>query len=291
MDNIVSFDDIDSERDIAAYQTGLPRIVLEGVDDLRFFKHYWFHQLIGSFEFVEAGDIVTGGGCTSVMQAVEESKKDNIPAFGIWDRDTLFREKKWGSLFETDDAVFHAATSGSDFYTTLRWEVEAYLLEPDFLDAWLRSCQKKMGSSPVNTEAVAIAIEECENLLKAHRYFATAHHCRKPVSNGFSVHLEADAFVSECNSALAELEDDGTLPTLIDEFVATVVRAAPSSAVSRLSWLLKYVDTKRLIMRLGQRFKSFEEIRWLLAEFMRQSNRRPQEIEQKLYQLRDSMAA
>jgi hypothetical protein len=291
MSNVVPFEEFDNEHEIAAYQIGLPRIVLEGMDDVRLFRTYWFPHMIDSFEFVEAGDIVDGGGCTAVKEAVTKSKQDNIPAFGIWDRDTFFRTMDWNALFEVDDAAFCVASSGQDFYTTLRWEVEAYLLEPDLLPAWLRSHRRPPGNAAQCAAAIEIAVDECEHLLRAHRFFATAHQCGKPIPPAYFLDCPTHKFMAACDEALSKLTHDGSLVAAVDGYVEAIIRAAPSDPPGRLLWLLRYVDTKRLLARLTKRFKAEPEVRWFLAELMLQGNRRPSEIERKLLELRDTLAA
>ena len=291
MTNVVSFDQFEDEQEITAYQIGLPRIVLEGMDDVRLFRTYWFSHMIDSFEFVEAGDIVEGGGCTAVNDAVQKSKRDNIPAFGISDRDTFFRSMNWEALFAVDEADFTAASSGQDFYTTLRWEVEAYLLEPDLLPAWIRSHRRPPGNAAQCMAAVTNAVEESEHLLRAHRFFATAHHCGIKVAPAYFSDRTTNTLLGACDVALANLAHDGALAAAVDGYVEAIIAAAPTDHAERLLWLLRYVDTKRLLVRLTKRFKAEPEVRWFLAELMLQGNRRPVEIERKLLEVRSKMAA
>ena len=291
MANVVSFSEFENERDIEAYQSGLPRIVLEGVDDLRLFRTYWFPHLIDRFQFIEANEIVGGGGCTAVIAAVEASKQDNIPAFGFVDRDRLFRVKEWATLFDVDASAFTTAASNNDFYTTLRWEVEAYLLEPDLLSAWLRSFCQPPARPEQSASAVARAVYECEQLLKAHRYFATAHHCGVPVGDEHFLDRPISQLLSACDEALRRLNHDGTVAAAVDSYVDIIMKAAPADPGPRLVWLLQYVDTKRLLVRLTTRWRGNGDIRWFLAECMHQSNTRPQEIERKLLEVYDTLAA
>lgn len=290
MSNVISLNDFENERDIEAYHIGLPRIVLEGVDDLRLFKNYWFPHLIDRFQFVEASEIVGGGGCTAVSAAVEASKQDNIPAFGFVDRDRHFRLKEWATLFDVDASAFKNATSNNDFYTTLRWEVEAYLLEPQLLSAWLRSyCQPaRLGQI---SSAVARTVSECEQLLKAHRFFATAHECGVSIANEYFKDRSVSLLLTACNQALERLNHDGTVAAAVDSYVDTIIQAAPTDLGPRLLWLLQYVDTKRLLVRLTTKWRGSGDIRWFLAECMYQSNTRPEEIEQKLLEVSDTLAA
>lgn len=289
MANVVSFDSFDDESEIATYHAGLPRIVLEGQDDVRLFKTYWFPSFIDSFEFVEAADIVEGRGCTAVCNAVLRSRQDNIPAFGISDRDHLFRTMNWALLFTVDNLQFEAGTRSDDFYTTLRWEVEAYLLEPDLLPAWVRSYRKKPGSDAQCAAALSEAIDECEHLLRANRFFATAHACGENIPEKYFSDRRAHELAAACADGLRRLADSNEVTKEIDKLTDAVLEAAPSEPSARLQWLLRYVDTKRLLVRLQRRFQANPEVRWFLAELMLQSDRRPHELEGKLAEFRDQV--
>jgi hypothetical protein len=289
MSNIVSFEQFETEQDIAPYQLGLPRIILEGKDDVRLFEKYWFHHMIDSFKFVEAGEIVAGGGCTAVRDAVALSRQNNIPASGISDRDHLFRTKDWPALFEIDDDAFVARTSDETFYTTLRWEVEAYLLEPDLLPAWVRSLRKPPGSDALCAAAVAHAVDECEHLLKTHGFFAAAHDQGKALKPQYFCNKVARDLPDAATQALAVLNHNPSVVELVDALVAEVLSAAPAEPSARLRWLLRYVDTKRLLDRLARRYAAEPEVRWFLAELMKHGNTRPPELERRLNVLRDRL--
>jgi hypothetical protein len=291
MSNVISFDQFESEHDIEPYQLGLPRIILEGQDDVRLFSQYWFTHLIDTFKFVEAGDVVDGSGCTAVRNAVEASIAENIPACGIADRDHLFRTKDWPALFETDDDAFFATTSDDDFYTTLRWEVEAYLLEPDLLPSWVRSHRNPPGTDALCNQALAHAIDECEHLLQTHSYFATAHHVGKKINPQHFKGISTPELPAACTNALNNLAHDGSVVHVLVPLVSQVLASAPTEPGARLRYLLRYVDTKRLLDRLACRFAAEPEVRWFLAELMRRSNERPAEIERRILDFRDRLEA
>ncbi len=288
MVNVASFEEFDDERQIAAHQIGLPRVVLEGQDDVRLFRMYWFRHLAGSFEFVEAKELTNAAGCSAVEAAVVASREvDGIPAFGFVDRDTFFRSKKWHLLFAIDDAAFAEATTSEDLHTTSRWEVEAYLLEPDLIASLSRSLAKRRPAAEhVGDVPLRIAIEECENLLQAQRMLGAAHVCRVKYADGHFVDLSGAEFIAACEAELSGLELGHATAAEIAERVDAVLAAAPDEPAARLRWLLRYVDTKRLIRRLSRRLEVQPEVRWFLAEMMLQSNRRPAELEGKLSQIK-----
>lgn len=291
MSNVFSFEAFEDEHEIDVYQTGLPRIVLEGQDDVRLFRTYWFPHMLDSFDFVEAADIVDGGGCAALRNAVLKSRQDNIPAYGFSDRDLMFRLKKWDLLFLPDDAAFEAATRDADLYVTLRWEVEAYLLEPDLLPSWVRSHRAPPGSPALCASALAQAVDECEHLIGTHRFFAAAHACGLKTKPQHFCDRAANELVGACATALGNLPAGAPTAQIVDPLIETVLQAAPNEKAARLQWLLRFVDTKRLIDRLERRFRAKPEVRWFLAELMLQGDRRPKEIEERLLELKDQLAA
>ena len=68
MSNIVSFDEYADDRQIAAHQLGLPRVVLEGRSDLNLFKEYWFTKQRESLEFICADDLEAVMNLQSVVR-------------------------------------------------------------------------------------------------------------------------------------------------------------------------------------------------------------------------------
>lgn len=283
-ENVLSFEDFESERQIAAFQTALPRVVLEGGDDVVLFKRFWFPDFLDRFEFVKAADLIQGEGCTAVKTAVEKSQQDGIPAFGLTDRDWLFRSSKWDLLFATDDGVFDAATADADCATNSRWEIEAYLLEPDTLPSWVRGHHKTPpGSEAECASALQRAIDECEHLLHAQRWFGAAHSCGAGVANGHFCNRPPAEFNAAWQRELAGIPDGAATAQEIGTHIAEVLRLAPTVPAERLRWLLRYVDTKRLVLRLEHRLSvKGGKVKWALADLMLQTGRRPEELERRL---------
>ena len=58
-----------------------------------------------------------------------------------------------------------------------------------------------------------------------------------------------------------------------------VRQAAPTTPADRLVFLLRYVDTKRLLGRLQQRLKLRDGAHWGLQAQMAREGRRPRELE------------
>lgn len=283
-ENVVPFDAFEDELEISAHQVALPRIVLEGGEDVVLFKRYWFFDFLDRFEFVQANDMGVGAGASAVGEAVTASQAAGIPAFGLFDRDCLFKRADWPMMFSVDDAAFDAATADAHTATNRRWEIEAYLLEPELIPRWVRSHHRQAPASQAECDsAVDRAIEECESLLAAQPYLATAHCCGVGVPDGQYCDREPHEFVAACGVDLGGLNDQLGTQGAIATHIAEVMQAAPATPADRLRWLLRYVDTKRLILRLRHRLSIGQgRHKWILAEFMEQRGMRPVELEQRL---------
>lgn len=282
-DNIVSFDEFENELQITSQQSEIPRIVLEGGDDVVLFKR-WFFDLLDRLEFVQAANVGVGNGCTAVGEAVTQLLASGVPAFGLTDRDKLFREANWPLLFAVDDAAFAAATEQEHSAINSMWEIEAYLLDPALIPGWVRSHHRHAPASEADCNAaITSAVDECETLLRAQPWLATAHRCGEGIPNGKYCGDAGHVFTARWTEELGNLADaDGTAAT-VGAHVADVLRNAPPSPPDRLRWLLRYVDTKRLVMRLSHRLLLVQaRHKWVLAEFMASRGMRPQELEDRL---------
>jgi hypothetical protein len=187
--------------------------------------------------------------------------------------------------------VFRAGTKDDAFYTTLRWEIEAYLLEPDLLPSWPRSHRSPPGNPAMCAAALANAIDECEHLLQTSGFFAAAHHCGIATKPEHFADKVAHDLAAACDEALVKLEIGAEAANVVSDLVGAALAQAPLGLDDRLRWLLRYVDTKRLLSRLSRRFEAQKEIRWPFAELMLQRNRRPRELEVRLECLRDTLVA
>lgn len=285
-DNVAMFDEFDDVHQIAASHLGLPRIVLEGKDDVRLFKQYWFTGYMDRVDFVEASELVAGSGCTAVAAAVVKSRtEDSIPAYGLVDRDWLFRNRHWDHLFATKDADFEAATTTDAFYTTRRWEIEAYLLEPDLIASVVRSFTRTPHRSEAEcSAALGQALQELQQMLHAQRMYVAFHVAGVGLPPQHFVHKLADELEAACEEALGHLADEGgqAAAAIVAPLVQAVVGASPISPPERWTWFLRFVDTKRLMARLDKRFGTVGDVRWFLAEIMQVGDRRPAELEKRI---------
>jgi len=280
--NVVPFSDFANDRQIQAHQLGLPRVILEGGDDVRLFTE-WFGHLNEELEFVEAKQVGPGGGCTGVGPAVRISREeDGIPAVGIVDRDAIHRTHRWATMFETDDAVFAREARTESIYTTTLWEVEAYLIRPELLSEWVSAQARRLPSATdVRNEAVSRTIEECEALLSATPFYGAAHALgtvRVPPAHFHST-PHSDLASACANHDASQDPDHQQIAAEIEALIASIRASAPASGPERLLFLLRYVDTKRLLARLGHRLELRENAHWGLQSLMSGRGLRPEELE------------
>lgn len=291
-ENIASFDDFDTDVQIAAHQTGLVRIVLEGDTDVILFRRYWFSHRQDVFEFIDAGSIAGAAGCTGVASGVAAFRAQGIPAFGILDRDTHFRQKNWDQLFHLDAASLNPDPIGTHLYVASRWEVEAYLLEADQrLSDWVSAQHRQPpGPEQLCRRALEIVLQTCDSLLSAAAYFASKHEQGEAVKPGAFCD-RSDAQIEELCRAHLEVcnADAQAVAAKVATLIAAVRAQQPPNEGDRLPFLLQYVDTKRLFKRLVHTLE-VQENPWFLATLMMRDQRRPRELDQFLSQVEAQFA-
>lgn len=291
--NVASFQSFDSDWQIAAHQAGLVRIVLEGPSDVDLFSRFWFCTMRESFEFIDASHLTTGAGCTAVRAAVTRSLDvDKVPAVGIVDRDSLFREARWDLLFSVNDAQFATDVQTPEVYVTSLWEVEAYMLEPNLLADWVFASHKKPPGSAVDcAAALGRALTECELLLDAASFFAAAHVAGVPCSNSH-FRSESSAKVKEaCENKIAALSAENQAVAMrVNELIAEVRKNQPTGDAERMIFFLRYIDTKRLLIRLFHALNLKDDTHWMLPTIQLAGNRRPAELERLLKTVIDRFA-
>lgn len=279
--NVVSIEEFASERQFEAHFRSLPRVILEGASDVDLFSS-WFEDLLSELDFVAAEDLVGGGGCTAVLPAVVKSREtDGIPAVGIVDRDRLHRAKQWEVLFSLGEKVIAESAEDPDVYTTLLWEVEAYLLRPELLGPWVGAQRNPPPASRhEQDEALARALEECEALLDAVPFFCSAHHVGETCDPRHFVHVSHEALPETCADHLGQApEERRQFAAEINALVTQIKANAPEQAPARLLFLLRYVDTKRLLARLVRRLGLHQDAHHALSVLMSLSGLRPEELE------------
>lgn len=291
-ENIASFDSFETDAQIAAHQAGLVRIVLEGETDVSLFRRFWFSHRQDVFEFVEAGTVAAASGCTGVADGVASCLQQGIPAVGIVDRDTLFRQKDWDRLFSLDVAALNPNPAVADIYLISRWEVEAYLFEAGSLPAWVSVAHRHPPApEQICERALTRLLEACETLLSAAHYFAAQHEGGHAVAPGMFCDQRPAQVQAVCSTRLA-----GSDPPMkqVAEKVALLVNAVidskPVNEADRLSFFLRYVDTKRLLKRLTHVLNIKEDAFWILAALMMSNHQRPTELDNLLSQLETRFA-
>ena len=291
--NVASFDLFESDQQIAAHQAGLARVILEGDTDVELFRRFWFQSLIETFEFIEARLVSGGAGCTGVDDAVVLSREQGIPALGIVDRDSLFRNREWDLLYSIDATNVPDEWSTTRIYVTSRWEVEAYLLEADTLPPWVTLRHRVRPGPKAECEmALVRALAACEALLAAAPYFASQHVAGVAVPPLFLNIDPVERVIEVCSVRIAALDVAGQAVAAQVQQLVEVIRATqPAAAEQRLPYLLQFVDTKRLFGRL-QHALNLRDAHWVdLAEPMRVSERRPVELERVLQSFEEGLAA
>jgi hypothetical protein len=291
--NVASFELFESDQQIAAHQAGLARVILEGGTDVELFSRFWFQSLIETFEFIEARLVSGGAGCTGVDDAVTHSRQQGIPAMGIVDRDTLFREKEWDLLYSVDATTLPNDWATTRIYVTSRWEVEAYLLEADTLPPWVTlSHRVRPGPKAECDRALARTLDACEALLSASPYLASQHAVGVGVPPLFLNAEPIERVLEVCAGRIAASGAIEQAVAIRVQGLIEVIRAIqPGEGEHRLPFLLRYVDTKRLFNRL-QHALDLRDAHWVdLAEPMRAGQRRPAELERVLKSFEDGLAA
>lgn len=292
--NVESFDNFNTDAQIAAHQSGLIRVILEGKADLNLFEQLWFNSKLDTFEFMQSSQLVKGSGCTAVKSAVEYSiNKDGIPAAGIVDRDSLFRGHKWDILFEVDHNKFLADTTASDMHVASLWEVEAYMLEPDLLKDWVYGSHKTPpGSAAECASALARTILECEFLLSVSSFFAGSHADAKNIPDAYFQSDGHEIAQKICTQKCSGLSAQGQeVATKVTALIENILQSCPTTEPEKLRFFLRYIDTKRLLNRLYVTLNVRENSHWTLPPLQVANNKRPAELEELLKQIETKYAA
>lgn len=279
--NVASFDEFTSVQQIAAHQSGLVRVVLEGQTDVELFQKYWFAKRTDVFDFIEAGKLVPGAGCTGVPAAVAYSIDEGVPAIGIVDRDTLFRNKNWDLLFAIDPVALNQNWNNTGVYTASLWEIEAYLFDPDLLADWVAVAYKPPPAPQARCDAaLSKVIESCQFLLAAAHFFAAMHHDEKKTKPRIFCDQNLANLAAACAAGVAATATPAqAVAAKVETLIAAVVASQPAANADRLRYLLQYVDTKRLLFRLGHSLNIGGDTHWILAALMKRAGRRPIELD------------
>jgi hypothetical protein len=286
MSDIVSFEDLKSIDQIEAQSAGLIRIVLEGQDDAKLFSDFWFTDYQDRFAFVAADRLPGGtGGSHGVITAVQNSRAEGVMAYGIIDRDTLFRTRCWSGLYEPDTARLHRHTFDPNVYTSQLWEVEAYVLDEPRLRDWVEGNYREPPASAQRCDAaLGTTLGECELLLGLAPAYAALHVAGCSPPGPFTQGQSHAAARNACQAQLQAIElRHQVIAEIVAELVDAIRAAAPADAAERLAWYLRYVDTKRLFTRLTRALDlNGGANHWQLAVAMKRRGDRPREFQDHL---------
>ncbi|RJF77505.1 DUF4435 domain-containing protein [Azospirillum cavernae] len=102
--------------------SGAVTVLVEGESDEKFLERM-FPGMKAEIRFVSVG------GCAAMTARLERERAINPKVFGLIDRDSLKRDKRWKELFEIDDEAFATATRVDGLHVLTRWEIENYLFD------------------------------------------------------------------------------------------------------------------------------------------------------------------
>lgn len=294
MIQVMPFDGFESQQQLDAHQSCLVRVVLEGRDDVALFRDNWFTAHMETFEFLEAATIIDQTGCTAVPLAVEKSLSDGVPAIGILDRDVLFRDCRWADLYQLDSQLFSESTLNEHVHIASLWEIEAYLLDVDLFENVVMACHRRPPATLSQMQAaLGKVLVECDFLLDSAPVYAGLHKRGEAVSPGF-MWKAAFANIKEALDEKAATfdADSQTVEQAVGALVEAIKQGKPESQEERIPFLLRYVDTKRLLYRLTHvlDLRDDKDIRWTLSALQMSKNRRPAEFEAVLVHARERYA-
>jgi hypothetical protein len=222
--------------------SGAVTVLVEGESDEKFLERM-FPGMKAEIRFVSVG------GCTAMAERLKDERAINPKVFGLIDRDSLKRDKRWKELFEIDDEAFVTATRVDGLYVLTRWEIENYLCDFIAVQKLFANWSK---SAPDADALLERMIEAARAELHVTAAWCTAH------AHGLA---EGDCPVAPCT-------DPHALPTSVRKWideklpeageqhrkhVASVTAFDPGDGADkreRLVALLRMVDGKRFLERL-----------------------------------------
>lgn len=240
---MASFKDLADTKALTHLHADTIVVLVEGKSDMDFLKRM-FPGMESDIRFEEVGS------CTAMKERLQDERTRNPKVIGLLDRDTLKRDRRWDELFEIDNDNFKAATWVDGLYVLTRWEIENYLCE---LAAIYRLFSDWKPTEFPNEDALLDKmIETALDELHVTAGWCTAH----------------DRGLSR-RAAPGPLVDAGTLDDHVRKWIASCAPGALADydhhlskikafdmggAVGkheRLAALLRMVDGKRLVKRIG----------------------------------------
>lgn len=221
-------------------------VLVEGESDEKFLERM-FPGMKAEIRFESVG------GCTAMTERLKEERAINPKVFGLIDRDSLKRDKRWKELFEIDDEAFATATRVDGLYVLTRWEIENYLC--DFIAVqklfanWGKEAQDADDLLERMIEAARAELHVTAAWCTAHDHGLPERDC--PVAPCTDPHALPDSVRKWIDEKLPEAGEQH------QEHVASVTAFDPGDGADkreRLVALLRMVDGKRFLERLRHRW-------------------------------------
>ena len=274
-----SFKDIGDSGFVNLKYSGRAIVYLESKEDYQIFFERWFYDE-GEFIEFRSSDIGHGGGCKKVIKDVMADRQENIPSFGIVDRDSLLQQQKWHELWETDDSEYKKFRPFGDNVRTLcRWEIENYLFDIDEIEALLADIGK---DSPREKREKSIVTKElinhCEALIPIMAYHVLLHVKGREAKNiGFCVHHDQRVL---CEKDIIEKLSDDEKPEF-NNFISRIedFRHHEDELTEESFYKInRIIDGKRLFERLKNHNRLSDDYRFVLARKIKEKNKIDDEI-------------
>ena len=117
---------------------GVAQVWVESTSDQKLLAEYLFPGEGEHMEFCPAdGGAQGGGGCAAVIKEVKRAREDKLLAYGLVDRDVVWRlgadrQASMDVFLQPDEATFRDALDALDVPRHVRvlgaWEIESYLM-------------------------------------------------------------------------------------------------------------------------------------------------------------------
>ncbi|SEH04476.1 Uncharacterised protein [Candidatus Venteria ishoeyi] len=237
-----------------------------------------------SFESAEPQIGEGGGGCTQVIEQVEQYRSQGFTAFGIVDRDILLSKSaneenaekadQYETLFwQTDDNQFLATQIfGEHIHVLKRWELESYLLKPEALQARIKS--KKLSQNVMSVDEVTQALIDNEDNFITVTILSTyaANMLGKNSSDKFEVQNHGEVLETKVKN---QLGINGSNDFYIHYDKIKLFAEQEDNISIRWDKLSRLLDAKRVLYRFEKNnmfngiFKDMESERGDLADFIK----------------------
>lgn len=260
-------------------------IYLEGVDDLGIYQNIWFGHLTDRIMFRLAEDgAIPVSGCSGVEKNVVAQRLAGVEAYGIVDRDAV---AAWAISCDPDDTRFVAVNFESNpyLYYTIRWELENYLVDPEFWERERIDSAAMRGGGRRSEEEVARELLTHCDILIAHAAANALRMEQRKKKLGDGIGAEA-----KTRKEFEEILFSGPMKNLTEEEKASYIEWVkrieafdyPGEVeMRRLFGLCRRIHGKALLQRFHRAHNIAGDMRFRVARLM--AGRIPEEIAAKVY--------